>query len=322
MSWARRGQQAFQRPGPPGCARRLAHRAIERQVLRRTRQRQQVRGEQRQLARQVPGLERLGEARLTRFARAFPQQMRAQACGHLGLAGCAEIKHARRHGRELEMGRFVHGLLQQGRLADAGVAAHQHRPAIAVAGRHHQRAQLCQLRAASDHPARGRCGVGFRLDDRVRRQRADPLQRQCGQRTTRHQPGDRGGDLLIDPGLARRRRFHQARRQRRRIAGDGIGRVAGAAEMPCEHLAQRDTDMRAEALAGLARQLRQALMDRDRRAGGAQGIVAMGGRCAEQRHDRIAHVLVDRAPVLQHDRIDRLEIARQHAMGLLGIAPG
>ena len=47
----------------------------------------------------------------------------------------------------------------------------------------------------------------------------------------------------------------------------------------------------------------------------------MGERRAEDRHDIVAHMLVDGAAIALDDAVNRLEIAVQHGVGLLGAEP-
>jgi hypothetical protein len=50
----------------------------------------------------------------------------------------------------------------------------------------------------------------------------------------------------------------------------------------------------------------------------AQGVVVMSGGRAEDRHDVVAHVFVDRAAIALDDGIHRLEVAVQECVGRLG----
>ena len=133
-----------------------------------------------------------------------------------------------------------------------------------------------------------------------------------------------------------------ARRTRRRCAGRAIRRVVdedpvdgGAAlqarsrvddvarghALACvglgvegdERLAGRDPDPQLEPL------LDRELADRERCADGALGIVLVGGRRAEERHDRVADELLDGAAVALELGAHALVVRPQDRLDVLGI---
>src|SRR5207247_103794 len=53
---------------------------------------------------------------------------------------------------------------------------------------------------------------------------------------------------------------------------------------------------------------------------GALGVVLAGGRCAPDRHDRVADELLDRAAVAVHDLAGGLVVARQDLAGVFGVS--
>ena len=60
-------------------------------------------------------------------------------------------------------------------------------------------------------------------------------------------------------------------------------------------------------------------LDLERRAHGAQAIVAVGARRAEQRHRGVADMLVDRAAVAVDDGVDDAEKLFEHRVDFLGV---
>ena len=76
--------------------------------------------------------------------------------------------------------------------------------------------------------------------------------------------------------------------------------------------------MGAQGVARLVGQGRHPLVNVERGAHRAQRVVVVGDRCTEQRHDIVAHMLVDRAAIALDDAVDRLEIAVEQRVGRLG----
>ena len=110
------------------------------------------------------------------------------------------------------------------------------------------------------------------------------------------------------------------------LADRGVVHAQVAADRAHHHLAgvQPDADLDRHALGAphLLGVLLDGLLHAQRGVAGADGVVLVGERRAEQRHDAVAHDLVDRALVavdgLHHPLEDRVE----DAAGLLGIAVG
>ena len=116
-------------------------------------------------------------------------------------------------------------------------------------------------------------------------------------------------DAVRDQRLAGRRGAHQACRQIDGIAEHRVVLPLGATERPRDDLAVCDPDMGLQRSPGALTQLDKRVMDVERGACGAPGIVVMGTRRAEQRHHRIADMLVDRAAIADDDAVDELGVA-------------
>ena len=91
------------------------------------------------------------------------------------------------------------------------------------------------------------------------------------------------------------------------LAGFGLGVEAH------ERLAGRDPDSQLELL------LERELADRERCADCALGIVLVRGRCAEERHDRVADELLDGAAVALELGAHALVVGAQDRLDVLGI---
>ena len=81
-----------------------------------------------------------------------------------------------------------------------------------------------------------------------------------------------------------------------------------------DDLARVDTD------APLDAELRERLPHLHRRAAGAEGVVLVYGRHAEDGHDRVADELLDRAAVALDDRLHALEVPSEQRLHRLGIS--
>jgi hypothetical protein len=112
---------------------------------------------------------------------------------------------------------------------------------------------------------------------------------------------------LADQHLVRRGRLLQPRRDVHRVAGREPLLGAG------HDLAGVDTDP------PLDPQLRERVAHLDRRAAGAQRVVLVSGRHAEDGHHGVADELLDRAAMPLDDRFHPLEVAREQCPQRLGV---
>jgi hypothetical protein len=92
--------------------------------------------------------------------------------------------------------------------------------------------------------------------------------------------------------------------------------AAGAAR---HDLAARQADVHGHGAAELRGQVRHGITDRERGAGGALRVVAVGDRCPEHRHDAVADVLVDRAAEALNDAVDPGKELLEQGVHLLGV---
>ena len=238
--------------------------------------------------------------------------------GVLALAG-PEVEHqprvageAGRLGQRLE-------LVDQPGLADARLAPDIDDLALAglPAGRQHG-LELRQLRAPADQemalqPGRAALDAG----QAPGAQRAVPaIHRHIVQDRHVHQSGQPGHQGVGQQRLAGSRQVLQPGGQVHRLAGYRVLPVRRAAGAAGHDLARSQADV------ALERRLqgRHGAVDLQRRVNGPLCVVAMGDRCAEHRHHRIADVLVDHAAVALHHGVDRAEVAVQERVNLLRVA--
>ena len=125
---------------------------------------------------------------------------------------------------------------------------------------------------------------------------------------------------------ARRRELLHARGQVRRLAHGGVVDVQVAADGAHDDLSrvEPDTDLHVHAvrMARLLRVARHPLLHPQRGVARAHGVILVGDGRAEERHDPVAHHLIDRALVA----MDRLHHSFEHRVEdlscFLGIAVG
>ena len=98
-----------------------------------------------------------------------------------------------------------------------------------------------------------------------------------------------------------------------------ISAMLVAAHPARDDLARRDADMHVERGCRRRAEVGHRTDDRVGRADCAGGIVAMRDGRAEDRHDRVADVLVDATAEALDDRVDRAEVPLEHPMDVLGI---
>ncbi len=217
-------------------------------------------------------------------------------------------RHARRQGRRLQ-------LVHQPRLADPCFAADEDSgPGCSLDAGVQDSAEHSHLGAAADE----RMGVRGR---NVRSGRApdvdwtiEPLQPQRANGLI----GDRVAGRPID-GI-RDERFPAGRAREKPcgdisgLTGDGIAAMAIAADRACDDFADGDADVRRKRSRHARLQIRKGGMNLQGGAHRAFGVIAVGDRRAEQRHRRVADVLVDRSAEAVDDRVDQREEALQQCV--------
>ena len=124
-------------------------------------------------------------------------------------------------------------------------------------------------------------------------------------------------DRLRHEGLAGTGRVGQARGEVHRFARDREGLLPGSAAR--HHLTAGDADMDAQLPARGLAQTRHQVVDRERGADRPLGVVAVGDRRAEDAHDAVADVLVDRAAVALDHAVDGFEEAAHELVQLLRV---
>ena len=194
--------------------------------------------------------------------------------------------------------------------------------------------ELLQLAVAADEA--GEAAGGGRLQPRAHGPCADQLVHLHRLGQPLHRPGAQRVDLHVafhqlerrgaEDNRARVRELLHPRRQMRRLADGGVVHPQIRADGPHEHVArvQPDADLDGEAVsaAHAVGVLLHRLLHPQRRVARAHGVVLVGQRRAEQRHDAVAHHLVDGALVPVHGLHHVLEDGIQERAGLLGIAVG
>ena len=146
---------------------------------------------------------------------------------------------------------------------------------------------------------------------------AQALDHLGAQRLADEAVGERRLDRVRHQGLVRRRQTGQPGSQVHAIAGHGVFAVVVRARAAGDDLARGDADMHLERRF----QRRDGLVRIERRADRPLGIVCMGDRRAEHRHDGVADVLVDGAAVARHHAVDGGEKLVEQRVGLLGVEP-
>ena len=225
-------------------------------------------------------------------------------------------------------------LVDEARLAHPRLADDRRHLTVTVAGELLGAAELLQLGVAADEPRQP--APGGRLQAGPRRARPRHLVDLHGVGEPLHRHG--AERLHLDVALGQRQRLGRdhdragigellhPRGQVRRLADGRVVHVEIAADGAHDDLpgVQPDADLdhgRVRA-SHLVRVLLHALLHPERRVAGPHRVVLVGERRAEERHDPVAHHLVDRALVA----VDRLHHALEHGVEelarLLGIAVG
>ena len=103
------------------------------------------------------------------------------------------------------------------------------------------------------------------------------------------------------------------------LARDGIATMAVAADRACDDFADGDADVDRKRSRHARLHIRKGGMNLKGGAHRAFGVIAVGDRRAEQRHRRVADVLVDCSAETVDDRVDQSEEALQQRVHLFRI---
>mgnify|MGYP000666378902 CR=1 FL=1 len=216
----------------------------------------------------------------------------------------------------------VEELAEQARLADPGLAADQHgSPDPVAAAGAEEAAELGELALAADEGCGG--GGGRERGPGLEPQGPDrPVQTVEAQRARlaeREGPARRPADRLGHQDLARPGPVGEPRREVHGLAGDGVGAVRLASRAPGHDLPERQADVRRK---------RRLVGPGEAGHRGEQGpratdrpvdVVAVRPGCAEQRHDAVADMFVDRSAVVHHDPVGGGEEALQQRVDPLRV---
>ncbi len=232
----------------------------------------------------------------------------------------AEVQHRCRVAERAFGERGRHERLGEPRLAHSGLRREQNDGAAP------RRGDLAEQRGEA--PA---LGVASHERPACRRRRAQPDQLPHALRRRHSADRDVADGLDVDDRRARAMdvvgddRFAcagdvgQACGEVDRVAGHRIRAVRIAAGRGRHHLTAGDADVRGERPPRRHGDGGHAGMNVERGAQRARDVVAVRDRRAEYAHDRVADVLVDRAPGALYRAVGDLEVLRQDAMNLLGI---
>jgi hypothetical protein len=222
-------------------------------------------------------------------------------------------------------------LPEQAGLADSGLA--DHRDDLAVPGLRflHGLVELLDLAVASDEA--GEPARGGSVQPRADRSRPDDLVDldRFGKALHRNGPSRRDLDVPLGELQSHRRQQDRARRgellhagrEVRGLTHRGVVHVQIGADGPNDHPARVETDtdldedaVRTEHVLGVPL---DRLLHPERRIAGADGMILVRHRCAEQRHDPIAHDLIHRALVAVDGFHHELEHRIEELARVLGI---
>ena len=309
---------------PRALPRGVVHRIVDRAQRRRQLQVEQVEQGRPVMRVDAAFARRFGRCRARRLVGIDAQAERgAQQGAHriAALAGAEIEDQAAMAGQAAPAGDGGE-LLDQARLADAGLAAHIDE----LAGAGTPAANRARLRTAAARRA-GRPAAPPAAPSSARRPSTRQTRTGLPRPRTSTSPtrlgvddvGDRIVHRLGDERLAGFRHVFEPGREIHRIAGDGVVLPRPAAHAGSDDLAAGDADMDTERMPELAAELGDGGMDFERCAHGALGIVAMRHGGAEHAHDAVAGVLVDAAAIRGDETVHDLEEARQQRVVLFGI---
>jgi hypothetical protein len=216
-------------------------------------------------------------------------------------------------------------LLGQPALADAGLAGEQHEVrSPALEGHRESGAQHPHLLLAPDERRAGAAPAVPRRDEGL-------TSHEGVDRFVAAAHGDQAGGVVAHDvgrlGVGGRPHEHLAGlggglQPRRHVHGVAHRRVLAARPQGAdEHLAAVDADAHAHGHADLGAVHRQRRLHLEGGAHGSLGVVLMGDRGAEQRHDLVAHDLVDPPTVVPDVGDEPLEPAVDEVLQLLRVGP-
>ena len=146
------------------------------------------------------------------------------------------------------------------------------------------------------------------------------LHRERPERLDLEEPADVAVGVVGDEDAADRRRVLEPARHVHGVADRG--ELTGRADGADERRAGVDADAHREAVVGRRAELGQRLLQAERGADGALGVVLAGDVGAPDGHQRVADVLVDAAAVLDDDRVEpRPQRVHEvhHELGVAGL---
>ena len=211
---------------------------------------------------------------------------------------------------------------QEARLAHAGVAAHVDgaAPASGTAAPERGR-ELREFGLAPDErlPVVQRRPRQIVAEPEDAQRCVDAFRTGAMNRVAAHDTVHRGMHALVEHRFAGTREPDQAGREIHGLADHGVGAVLRTAETAGDDFARRNADVHRERPAQLRGKRRHCALDLGGRSHRACGVVTVRDRRAEHGHDCIADVLVDAAATANHDPVERLEIAAEQGVQVLGV---
>ena len=224
-------------------------------------------------------------------------------------------------------------LVDQPRLAHARLGRERRDPAVPLARVGEHPVQALELRVAPDEAApalgggaaEGARGRGAdQLVDLERR--VEPLDGAGSQRARAHRVAREPERVRRDEHGTGVGHLLHPRREVGRLADSGVIHVEVAADRAHDDLAGVEADAEPERHAAraldLLRPAAERLLHAERRVAGARRVVLVRERRAEERHDPVAHDLVDGALVAVHRLHHPLEHAVEQLARLLRVAVG
>ena len=308
---------------PCALPRGVVHRIVDRAQRRRQLQVEQVEQGRPVMRVDAAFTRRFGRRRARRLVGIDAQAERgAQQGAHriAALAGAEIEDQAAMAGQAAPAGDGGE-LLDQARLADAGLAAHIDQLAgVRISQRIERAFELPQLGAPPDQRRRLPRLFGAQAVDAPDPNRpAEAAHLHFADKAGVDDVGDRIVHRLGDERLAGFRHVLEPRREIHRIAGDGVVLPRPAAHAGSDDLAAGDADMDIERMPELAAEFGDGGMDLERGAHGALGIVAVRHGGAEHAHDAVAGVLVHAAAIRGDEAVHDVEEARQQRVVLFGV---
>ena len=224
---------------------------------------------------------------------------------------------------KVEIARDRLQFLHKPSLADARLPAHDDdRPRGPLSDRSQRPATLRELAPAADDWQAAGGGLPQPLEAKDRDGALEALQIVSAEGFVVREPGGHTPDFLRHERLVGSRLTEQPGGEIGRLTHDGIFAPPLAADPARHNLAHGEPDMDGERARGRSELRGDGRLDLERRAHGAQAIVAVRARSAEQRHRGVADMLVDRAAVAVDDGVDDCEKPFENRVDFLGVEPG